>query len=95
MYIFSTDISCCSIQWSIVNTVYSLELHMTEGKYSPDEVCDDEKLDDTVDDADGPALHYHWLGGFIGEEICYTGPHCSRVCLSLHTQSLCICIFYV
>jgi len=28
-------------------------------KYLPDEISDDEELDDAVDDADGPALHYH------------------------------------
>lgn len=44
-------------------------------KHSPDEVGDDEELYDTVDDANGPALHYHRLGGFVGEKVCYTRPH--------------------
>lgn len=48
---------------------------------SPNEVSDDEELDNTVDDADGPALHYHRLGGFIGEEVCYTRPHPRSMCV--------------
>lgn len=35
------------------------QTHQNEGKYSPNEVSDDEELHDAVDDADGPALHYH------------------------------------
>lgn len=41
----------------------------------PNEVGDDEELDDTIDDANGPALHHHRLGGLIGEEVCDTRPH--------------------
>lgn len=52
-----------------------IHIQQSEGRNSPDEVCDDEELHDAVDDADGPALHYHWLGGFIGEEVRYAGPH--------------------
>lgn len=37
-------------------------------------------MDDTVDDADGPALHYHGLGSFIGQEVFYTRPHPSSMC---------------
>lgn len=55
------------------------QTHQNEGKYSPNEVSDDEELHDAVDDADGPALHYHWLGGLIGEEVCYTRPHPSSM----------------
>ena len=36
---------------------------------SPHEVGDDEKLNRSVDDPNGPALHDHRLGGLVGEEI--------------------------
>lgn len=38
----------------------------------PDKVCDDEQLNDAVDDAHGPALDHHRLGGLIGEEVSDT-----------------------
>lgn len=66
------------------------QTRQSEGKYSPDEVSDDEELHDSVDDADGPALHYHWLGGFVGEEVCYTGPHPSSVSVSKYNDHLCV-----
>lgn len=49
------------------------------GPHSPDEVGDDEQLDDPVDDADGPALHHHRLCGFVGEEVFDARPHFCRI----------------
>lgn len=43
----------------------------------PNEICDDEELSKAVDDADGPALYHHRLGGLVHKEICYTVPHLS------------------
>lgn len=36
---------------------------------SPHEVGDDQKLNRSVDDPNGPTLHNHRLGGLVGEEI--------------------------
>lgn len=44
-------------------------------KHSPYEVGDDEELHYAVNDTDGPALHNHWLGGFVGEKVCDARPH--------------------
>lgn len=49
-------------------------------KHSPYEVGDDEELYNAVDDTNCPALHNHWLGGFVGEKVCDTGPHLSSNC---------------
>lgn len=46
-------------------------------KHSPYEVGDDEELYNAVNDTNGPALHNHWLGGFVGEKVCDTRPHLS------------------
>jgi len=65
-----------------------------DSAHSPNEVRYDEELDNTVDDADGPALYHHGFGRLIGKEICYTGPHFSRTLL--HSQNLhfkCINVF--
>lgn len=53
-------------------------------------------MDDAVDDANGPALHYHWLGGFIGEKVCYTRPHPSSMCVTVvNTEIQFVCVFSV
>lgn len=49
-------------------------------KHSPYEVGDDEELYNAVDDTNCPALHNHWLGGFVGEKVCDTRPHLSSNC---------------
>lgn len=69
----------CLIQAEHSKHCIVIKVQQNEGENSPNEVGDDEKLDDAVDDADGPALHHHRLGGFIGEEVCYAGPHPSSV----------------
>lgn len=42
--------------------------------YPPNKVRDDEQLHDPVDDAYRPALHHHWLGGLVGEEVRDAAP---------------------
>lgn len=91
MYVSVTGSRYCFIQPDPIKYRILLKIHKNEGKYSPNEVSDDEELDDTVDDADGPALHYHRLGGFIGEEVCYTRPHPSNMCVT--KKLLCLCMF--
>lgn len=66
-------------------TVHSLTGHAGSGPTGPtgsalsldlpDKVGDDEELHDAVDDANGPALHHHGLGGLVGEEVGDAGPH--------------------
>lgn len=36
---------------------------------SPHKVGDDQQLDGSVDDPNGPALHNHRLGSLVGEEV--------------------------
>lgn len=74
----------------IRSNVFSLIIKYTtmKQKYLPDEISDDEELDDAVYDADGPALHYHWLGGFIGEKVFNTRPHFSSLCVSVWYEAI-------
>ena len=57
-------------------------------QHQPNKVGDDQQLNHAVDDADGPALNHHRLGGFVGEEVCDAGPH--GVPLSVCVLSVCV-----
>lgn len=55
----------------------------------PDKVRDNEQLNNTVDDADGPALYHHRLCRLICEEICYAAPHLSHTTVKSNTLYCC------
>lgn len=92
--ILLTGSCCCLIQPNHSKDHVILKIQLNEERHSPNKVRDDEKLDDTVDDADGPALHYHRLGGFVGEKVCYTRPHPNSLSVTKY-KKVNVCVFSV